>query len=744
MKKNNTTRKQLFVVIKKTRSFAKKTEITTHSRQNTATANGTASSYPNAPSAGLDNIRLPAPQAGLSGAPVPAASQPTPPAAPPAATVPPLPKFNKPHAEAAAAPSAPPAQPSTASAPQPSLPSPAPAPASVAAASTAEPEATQEPTTPPFAPDFAAVGNQLNKLMSGMAAPLSRLAGTVPGLLSSASKSIAQAAKDKPSVATSKPTPVESKATVPTVNTAEAKPIEVKPIEVDVKVDTVAPVSPSTASTLSSVPVSGRSAATASKPIATVTWNPATTISSLQRNAKDVSQKYCARAVVNAIQAGGTKIERTPAAKDLGTKLIAAGFKSIFSMPRPSSEYDRSNLLPGDVVVLEGFNKDERKGIKKDHTFGHAAMYDGSKWISDFHQPGFYPGEDYRKALPGYTIYRMVATQAQINAINASQRGESAPQTPVAMPSVPATRPAQPSVPVSRPAPQAVRPSALASRPAPQAVQPSVPASRPAPQVVQPSVPASRPAPQAVRPSVPASRPAIAESLPTASGGSNSQSEPTESVSAQGNSRQIPTVLKGKVTYDAEGREERGQYFSRQIHYPESKDPSVAAKTGVTIGRGYDMGERTQAQVYNDLIAAGIPASQASRISAAAGKKGINAKIFVNNNKDIGEITTEQQIKLFNNIYPAYESRAQLRYKEKTKGMRNVTKWEDLNPAIRDILVDIVYQGFQGKQAMPAASQNNIDQFITFLNNNEEYQRYEKGRHRVAYLQKEKNRINRN
>ncbi|MBO8134601.1 pesticin C-terminus-like muramidase [Dickeya fangzhongdai] len=744
MKKNNTTRKQLFVVIKKTRSFAKKTEITTHSRQNTATTSGTASSYPNAPSAGLDNIRLPAPQASQPGAPVPAASQPTPPAAPPAATVPPLPKFNKPHAEAAAAPSAPPAQPSTASAPQPILPSPAPAPASVAAASTAEPEATQEPTTPPFAPDFAAVGNQLNKLMSGMAAPLSRLAGTVPGLLSSASKSIAQAAKDKPSVATSKPTPVESKATVPTVNTAEAKPIEVKPIEVDVKVDTVAPVSPSTASTLSSVPVSGRSAATASKPIATVTWNPATTISSLQRNAKDVSQKYCARAVVNAIQAGGTKIERTPAAKDLGTKLIAAGFKSIFSMPRPSSEYDRSNLLPGDVVVLEGFNKDERKGIKKDHTFGHAAMYDGSKWISDFHQPGFYPGEDYRKALPGYTIYRMVATQAQINAINASQRGESAPQTPVAMPSVPATRPAQPSVPVSRPAPQAVRPSALASRPAPQAVQPSVPASRPAPQVVQPSVPASRPAPQAVRPSVPASRPAIAESLPTASGGSNSQSEPTESVSAQGNSRQIPTVLKGKVTYDAEGREERGQYFSRQIHYPESKDPSVAAKTGVTIGRGYDMGERTQAQVYNDLIAAGIPASQASRISAAAGKKGINAKIFVNNNKDIGEITTEQQIKLFNNIYPAYESRAQLRYKEKTKGMRNVTKWEDLNPAIRDILVDIVYQGFQGKQAMPAASQNNIDQFITFLNNNEEYQRYEKGRHRVAYLQKEKNRINRN
>ncbi|WP_350312336.1 mannosyl-glycoprotein endo-beta-N-acetylglucosamidase [Dickeya fangzhongdai] len=218
MKKNNTTRKQLFVVIKKTRSFAKKTEITTHSRQNTATANGTASSYPNAPSAGLDNIRLPAPQASLSGAPVPAASQPTPPAAPPAATVPPLPKFNKPHAEAAAAPSAPPAQPSTASVPQPSLPSPAPAP--VAAASAAEPPAAQEPATPPFAPDFAAVGNQLNKLMSGMATPLSRLAGNLHGLTAQSLLKPAQSV-----------TPKESKAIVPASNPTESISLPTAPAQ---------------------------------------------------------------------------------------------------------------------------------------------------------------------------------------------------------------------------------------------------------------------------------------------------------------------------------------------------------------------------------------------------------------------------------------------------------------------------------------------------------------------------------
>ncbi|WP_208855712.1 pesticin C-terminus-like muramidase [Dickeya chrysanthemi] len=535
-----------------------------------------------------------------------------------------------------------------------------------------------------------------------MAAPLSRLAGTVPGLLSSASTSLAQAAKGKA---------VESK---PVSTESQASPIDVKPVEVDVKVNSIASTSSSDSLTpTAAAALSNNATASTPKPIATVTWNPATTISSLRRKAGDTSTKYCARAVVDAIRAGGTRIEGANA-KDLGPKLIAAGFKAVFSMSRPSTEYDRSKLLPGDVVVLEGFTKDERKGIKKDHPFGHAAMYDGSKWISDFNQPGFYPGSDYRAARPGYTIYRMVATQAQIDAINASQNTEPASNTAVSTPPATVT--------------QATRSST------------SAPTSRPTAQTPRASVTVARPAQQTVSPSVPVSHTEPNNSQPTASIRVTSQPEHTTEnpTVTQGTNNQSLTVLKGKVTYDAEGREERGKYFSRQIHFPESKN------SGVTIGRGYDMGERTKEQVLNDLIAAGIPASQASRISAAAGKKGESARKFVNDNKDIGEITTEQQIKLFNNIYPTYESKAQRLYKENTRGMSNVTKWENLNPAIKDILVDIAYQGFQGVLAMPAASQNNIDQFITFLKNNEDYKKYEEGRHRVAYLQKEKNRTSGN
>ncbi|WP_254844763.1 hypothetical protein, partial [Dickeya dadantii] len=213
MKKNNTTRKQLVVVIKKTRSFAKKTEITTQSRQNTTAANSTVANYPNAPSStGLDNIRLSAPEPGQSGTPATAAGQPTPPAAPPVTTVPPLPKFNPPRAETATPPSAPPAQPSTSSAPQPSLPSPAPAP--VAAAPAAEPPATQEPATSPFAPDYAAVGNQLSKLMSGMAAPLSRLAGSFQSFAHATNQALLNPAqsvapKTEPKPVTPTPTPAK-------------------------------------------------------------------------------------------------------------------------------------------------------------------------------------------------------------------------------------------------------------------------------------------------------------------------------------------------------------------------------------------------------------------------------------------------------------------------------------------------------------------------------------------------------
>ncbi|QOL14940.1 pesticin C-terminus-like muramidase [Dickeya dianthicola] len=454
-------------------------------------------------------------------------------------------------------------------------------------------------------------------------------------------------------MAASKPAPVESTATAPEVNTAEAKPIEVKPIEVEVKVDTIAPASSSAASTPTAVPLSGSSTASAPKPITTVTWNPATTISSLRRNAGNASTKYCARAVVDAIRAGGTRIEGANA-KDLGPKLIAAGFTAIFSMPRPSREYDRSNLLPGDVVVLEGFSKDERKGIKKDHTFGHAAMYDGSKWISDFHQPGFYPGNDYRKALPGYTIYRMAATQAQINAINSSQRGESAPQTPRAVPSVPVT--------------QATRSSAPVTRSSTQAAQPSVPASRPTPHTVQPSAPASRiiaPAPR-----------------PTTSRSVQSENKPISSDQDFLNEFNIDISF----LRVSEGMKTDG-------YVPLNQDGTPVENSGVTIGMGIDLGQREA----KDLIRDGVPSSIVEKLKPYMKLKKTNALHKI---REMPLKLTSNEASILSNIYIQKSIRSlETEFDNETKGV----KFSQLSANTRTMILDLAHQYGNLKSKTPKA-----------------------------------------
>ncbi|WP_263009496.1 glycoside hydrolase family 73 protein [Dickeya zeae] len=189
MKKNNTTRKQLFVVIKKTRSFTKKTEINSQSRQNNSEANNTASGYSVSPATGLDNIRSSAPESARPSPTPAAASQPTPPTTPPVTTVPPLPKFSPP--QTPTPPVETPTQPAATNTAPPSQPTPAP----TAAAPTTEPAAPQEPANPPSAPDYAAAGSQLSKLMSGMAAPLSRLTSSLQGFTS---QSLLKSATPKP------------------------------------------------------------------------------------------------------------------------------------------------------------------------------------------------------------------------------------------------------------------------------------------------------------------------------------------------------------------------------------------------------------------------------------------------------------------------------------------------------------------------------------------------------------------
>ncbi|UYP30622.1 pesticin C-terminus-like muramidase [Pseudomonas sp. Z8(2022)] len=192
-----------------------------------------------------------------------------------------------------------------------------------------------------------------------------------------------------------------------------------------------------------------------------------------------------------------------------------------------------------------------------------------------------------------------------------------------------------------------------------------------------------------------------------------------------------PTIKEGQITFDAEGNNiPTSPFFSRVIHWP-GNDLS-----GVTLGRGYDMGSRSESEIYNHMRNAGIEHDQATKIAQGYGKKGTTAQQFVRDNKtNIGEISTEQEIILFNTIYPDYVERAVKNYNHWTASEPDRTEWSALDQVIRDVLVDFVYQGFtKGPNPMKAGMRNDKEELIRYIENTPAISQYELGRNRARYL----------
>lgn len=117
-------------------------------------------------------------------------------------------------------------------------------------------------------------------------------------------------------------------------------------------------------------------------------WNIDDAISWARRNANAHSTGYCARAVVRAIDHGGVRVIGTDAL-NLGTSLRAAGFTEMSENTHP---------IKGDISVIQPI---------PGHPYGHAAIFDGTYWYSDFKQQTMYPGSAYRSQKSSYKIYRM-------------------------------------------------------------------------------------------------------------------------------------------------------------------------------------------------------------------------------------------------------------------------------------------------------------------------------------------------
>jgi uncharacterized protein (TIGR02594 family) len=157
-------------------------------------------------------------------------------------------------------------------------------------------------------------------------------------------------------------------------------------------------------------------------------------------------------------------------------------------------------------------------------------------------------------------------------------------------------------------------------------------------------------------------------------------------------------VSEGQVTFDAEGQDS-GKYFSRVCHWP-------GGNSGVTIGRGYDLGSRTAKGVLADLNGAGITGAQATTLSTGAGLKGDAAGKWVKDNKaKVGEITHDQQKALFALVYAELKQSvvdiSEKKGTAKSPGAKTVygdVDFDTLHPAIMEMLVDLRYRGdYTGK-----------------------------------------------
>ena len=185
-------------------------------------------------------------------------------------------------------------------------------------------------------------------------------------------------------------------------------------------------------------------------------------------------------------------------------------------------------------------------------------------------------------------------------------------------------------------------------------------------------------------------------------------------------------VRTGQLTFDAEGQES-GPFFSRRI----SKAPGQ--HSGVAIGRGYDMGMRSAKEIMHDLLGAGLSKTAARLLSRASGLQGRAAASFVSKYASrVPTLTLLQQKTLFESlVYPRYS-----RDVERLVSKRDVvekygkTNWEDLNPLIKEVLIDLRYRGDYTPETRRVIQQsivaNDLREFRSVLANHE-YWVHERG-----------------
>lgn len=154
---------------------------------------------------------------------------------------------------------------------------------------------------------------------------------------------------------------------------------------------------------------------------------------------------------------------------------------------------------------------------------------------------------------------------------------------------------------------------------------------------------------------------------------------------AAGADQGMLSVDRGQLTFDAEGQE-GGAYHSRTAHWP-------GGASGVTIGRGYDMGSRSWSEVHQALVGAGVPENEAVDLADGAGLKGTDARDFIADH-DLPEISQGAQKALFDTTYAWYVADVtRISQSSAVTSVYGEVDFASLDPAILDLVVDLRYRG---------------------------------------------------
>ncbi len=199
---------------------------------------------------------------------------------------------------------------------------------------------------------------------------------------------------------------------------------------------------------------------------------------------------------------------------------------------------------------------------------------------------------------------------------------------------------------------------------------------------------------------------------------------------------QDPVPPYGLITWEVEGNE-GGPYHSRKLHVP-------SATSGLTLGRGYDMKNRTATKINQDLTAAGVPAADAARIARAAGLAGDAAKKFIADQQlSTFEIAKPAQVALFLITYADEKAVVdRISAKPETVAAYGACDWAKIDQAVIDLLVDLKYRGDYTPDSrvrvQPLASRNDLAGLAQVMKLRTNWPNVPKDRfeRRVAFLDK--------